>query len=63
MCVILSYFQKETAYADLTGEFPYRSSQGNQYTTVMYYYDANTVDMEPFKSRVAADKQFICKTN
>ena len=32
-----------TAYTDLTGRFPYRSSQGNQYIMVAYHYDANCI--------------------
>ena len=32
-----------TAYQDLTGRFPVRSSQGNEYILVGYHYDANYI--------------------
>ena len=40
-----------TAYTDLTGRFPYRSSQGNQYILVAYHYDANCIYGEAIKNR------------
>ena len=65
MCVVAPFCPKEKAYADLTGKFPYKSSRGNQYIMVMYDYDANTIDVEPVKSRVAADLKnaFVKLTN
>ena len=32
-----------TAYTDLTGRFPMRSSRGNQYILIGYHYDANCI--------------------
>ena len=34
-----------------TGNFPVKSSQGNQYIFVMYHYDTNTIHAVPIKSR------------
>ena len=42
-----------TAYVDLTGRFPYRSSRGNEYVLVGYHYDANGILAEPLKNREA----------
>ena len=41
-------------YIDLIKRFPYRSSRGNQYILVAYYYNANTVLVELVKNRQAA---------
>ena len=43
-----------TAYTDLTGRFPMRSSQGNQYVMVAYHYDANLIYGKAIKDRKAA---------
>ena len=37
------YSQKQTAYGDLTGQFPYISSTGNRYIYVMYNYNSNAI--------------------
>ena len=42
------------SYIDLTGRFPYRSDQGNEYVLVAYYYDANAILAQPLKNRQAA---------
>lgn len=42
------------AYFDLTGRFPHRSFQGNQYIMVSYHYDANSILAEPLRDRTAA---------
>ena len=41
-------------YMDLTGRFPYRSSQGNEYILVGYHYDANAILAIPIKNRNAS---------
>ena len=41
------------AYFDLTGRFPQRSSQGNQYIMIGYHYDANSIIAQPMKDRSA----------
>ena len=38
---------------DMTGEFPVRSSRGNQYILVAYNYDANAILAEPIKNKQA----------
>ena len=39
------------SYIDLTGRFPYRSAQGNEYILVTYHYYANAILAEPLKHR------------
>ena len=34
---------KETAYSDLSGRFPHKSSRGHQYMLVVYDYDSNAI--------------------
>ena len=38
-------------YNDQTGQFPVRSSAGNQYILVLYDYDSNTILTEALKTR------------
>ena len=42
-------------YQDLTGRFPVRSSQGNEYILVGYHYDANYIMGVPLKNRTAKE--------
>ena len=42
---------KTTAYSDLTGRFPYKSSRGNQYILIVYDYDSNAILAEPLSDR------------
>ena len=42
-----------TAYTDLTGRFPLKSSRGNEYILVAYHYDANCIYGIPIKNRKA----------
>ena len=42
------------SYIDLTGRFPYRSAQGNEYILVAYHNDVNTILAQPLKNRQAA---------
>ena len=42
-----------TAYQDLTGRFPVKSSSGNEYILVGYHYDANCILGHPVKDRKA----------
>ena len=54
--VIYAVIKKEelsTAYTDLTGRFPLRSSRGNQYILVGYHYDGNCIIGTPVKDRKA----------
>ena len=41
MSKLIAFNGKEMAYGDMTGQFPYRSSRGNQYIYLMYDYDSN----------------------
>jgi hypothetical protein len=43
-------------YSDLTGIFPVRSSKGNWYVMVCYYYDCNYVKPVPMKSIIYASE-------
>ena len=43
-----------TAYIDLTGRFPMRSSRGNQYILIGYHYDANCIHGIAIKNRKSA---------
>ena len=53
---MLIYFStKNTAYGDLTGRFPHKLSQGNQYLLVIYDYDSNAILAEPLKTRSAGE--------
>ena len=38
-----------TAYTDLTGRFPCRSSSGNEYLMIAYHYDGNVIVAKPLK--------------
>ena len=38
-------------FSDQTGQFPYKSSRGNQYIMVAYNRDSNIILVEPMKSR------------
>ena len=40
-------------YMDLTGRFPYKSSQGNEYILVAYSYDSSAILAQAFKNREA----------
>ena len=42
-----------TAYTDLTGRFPCKSSSGNEYVMVAYHYDSNLVMGRALKNRKA----------
>ncbi len=40
---------------DLTGQFPYTSSRGNQYIVVVYDFDSNAIVCAPLKTRQSKD--------
>ena len=44
---------KDKAYMDLTGRFPFCSSRGNEYILIGYHYDANAILGVPLKNRQA----------
>ena len=43
----------KTAYQDLTGRFPIKSSRGNEYVLIGYHYDANCILGHPIKDRTS----------
>ena len=55
MALILPFESKYTGYMDLTGRFPYRSSNGNEYIMVIYDYDSNAILAQPLKNRQVAN--------
>ena len=55
-CAYLYTFQPtHTAYGDLTGRFPHKSSRGNQYLLVIYDYDSNAILVEALQSKQATE--------
>jgi hypothetical protein len=40
---LVPFVAKHTAYHDLTGRFPHRSSRGNEYLLIVYDYDSNSI--------------------
>ena len=51
--VVIDKTDLNTAYQDLTGRFPVRSSRGNEYILVGYHLDANCILGHPVKDRTA----------
>ena len=49
--MIIDRDQLSTAYTDLTGRFPCRSSSGNEYVMVAYHYDGNCIVGRALKNR------------
>ena len=50
---LIPFSAKEMLYGDLTGAFPYTSSQGNKYSYVMYNHDSSGILVAPLKNRNA----------
>ena len=48
---LINHKELSTAYTDLTGRFPIRSSTGNQYVLVGYHYDAICIHEVAVKDR------------
>ena len=56
VCAIITPFDpKSTAYSDLTGRFPHKSSRGNEYLLVVYDFDSNAILVEAIKNRTAKE--------
>ena len=51
--VLINKESIKTAYQDLTGRFPVKSSRGNEYILIGYHYDANCILGRPIKDRTA----------
>ena len=41
--MIINRHEVNTAYTDLTGRFPCRSSSGNEYVMIAYHFDGNCI--------------------
>jgi hypothetical protein len=55
MCDACTIHCKNTAYHDLTGRFPHRSSRGNEYLIVVYDHDSNIILMIAIKNKTGAE--------
>ena len=55
MSIIIPFVCPRTAYCDLTGKFPFKSSRGNQYIMVFYNYDANYINAITLRTRQAGE--------
>ena len=51
--VLINKDNIKTAYQDLTGRFPIKSSRGNEYILIGYHYDANCILAHLIKDRTA----------
>ena len=49
--ILINRNDMTTAYQDLTGRFPVKSSSGNEYILIGYHYDANCILGHPVKDR------------
>ena len=49
--MVIDKNELSTAYTDLTGRFPCKSSSGNEYLLVAYHYDANCIIANPLRNR------------
>ena len=49
LSTIIPFEANGKAFHDLTGRFPHKSSQGNEYLLVHYDYDSNGILAEPLK--------------
>jgi hypothetical protein len=52
---VVPFVAKNTAYHDLTGRFPHRSSRGNEYLLIVYDYDSNSILHCALKNKTAAE--------
>jgi hypothetical protein len=51
----LPFTAKNTAYHDLTGRFPHRSSRGMEYLIVVHNHDSNSILMIAIKNKTGAE--------
>ena len=52
---IIQHTNKDLAYFDLTGAFPYTSARGHKYVFILYDYDTNAILAQPLKTRGATE--------
>ena len=51
--IVIDKDELNTAYQDLTGRFPIRFTQGNEYILIGYHYNSNCIIAHPVKNRTA----------
>ena len=49
--ILINKKEITTAYQDLTGRFPFKSSRGNEYVLIGYHHDANCILAHPVWDR------------
>ena len=52
---IVPFMAKQTAYHDLTGRFPHRSSRGNEYLLIVCDHDSNRILHAALKNKTGAE--------
>jgi hypothetical protein len=52
---MIPFAAKNTAYHDLTGRFPHRSSRGNEYLLIVYDHDSNSILHAPLRNKTASE--------
>jgi hypothetical protein len=52
---IVPFLAKNTAYHDLMGRFPHRSSRSNEYLLIVYDHDSNSILKCPLKNKTGAE--------
>ena len=52
---VIPFVARNTAYHDLTGRFPHRSSRGHEYLLVVYDHDSNAILQCPLKNKTAGE--------
>ena len=55
IATIIPFTESKKGFMDLTGRFPYKSSQGHEYVLVVYDYDSNAILAEPLVSRKGSE--------
>jgi selenocysteine lyase/cysteine desulfurase len=53
--MLIPFTAKNTAYHDLTGRLPHRSSRGNEYLIVVYDHDSNSILVIALKNKTGAE--------
>ena len=59
MCDACTIHCKNTAYHDLTGRFPHRSSRGMEYLIVVHNHDSNSILMITIKNKTGAEIKVV----
>ena len=52
---LVPFVATNTAYHDLTGRFPHRSSRGSEYLLIVYDHDSNSILQCPLKNKTAPE--------